>query len=36
MDAPKFEMIGEKATLATEEPGQWLASDRVVVLDDWQ
>lgn len=36
MDSPKFEIVGENATLRTDEPGQWLKSDRMVDLDDWQ
>lgn len=35
MEHPTFEIIGDNATLRTEQPGQWLKSDCVVELDDW-
>jgi hypothetical protein len=35
MDLPKFEVIGDNATLRTDVPGQWLKSDCMVDLEEW-
>ncbi|MFB6179627.1 MAG: hypothetical protein ABEI77_07890 [Halorientalis sp.] len=35
MNRATDEVAGEYAALSTDEPGEWLLSDRIVELDDW-
>jgi hypothetical protein len=36
MTKPTYEIDGEYAILSTEIPSEWLRSDSIVTLDDWE
>jgi hypothetical protein len=36
METPTFEVVGDTVSMATDAPGEWLVSDRLVDLTDWR